>query len=104
MIREGKQLALCGTALQIGCLVGLGGTIVGICRAFEEVSHSNAFDAAALASAIGAVLYPTVIGLLLSLIGAVLLLRALFASRYRASWFHVTILQKTFVAVAPRLL
>jgi len=90
MNERGKQLAVWGIALQIGGLVGLGITIVGVVRAFEDVSRSGAFSAAELASATAGELVPAVIGVLLSLTGAVLLLCALFGSRYRAPWFHTT--------------
>ncbi len=87
MKENGKQLALWGVILQFGFLIGIAGTVVGMLRAFAELSKNSEAQPEALASDISLALYTTAGGMVLSLIGAVLLLVALFGARYRAAWF-----------------
>ncbi len=87
MKENGKQLAVWGIVLQFGFLIGLAGTVIGMFRAFGELAQENAAQPEALASDISLALYTTAGGMVLSLIGAILLLVALFGAKYRASWF-----------------
>ena len=87
MKKNGKQLAIWGIVLQFGSLIGLAGTVIGMLRAFEKLAQEKAPQAEALASDISRALYATAGGTALSLIGAILLLVALFGDKYRASWF-----------------
>ena len=87
MKENGKQLAIWGIVLQFGFLIGLAGTVIGMLRAFAELAQENAAQPEALASDISLALYTTAGGMVVSLIGGILLLVALFGTKYRASWF-----------------
>ena len=85
---RGKTLALTGAFLQLGPLVGMVGTTIGMLHAFKTLESSSGIsDPQRLSANISEVLVTTDIGLGLSLIGLVLICVALFASRYRAPWF-----------------
>ena len=84
---RGKTLALTGAFLQLGPIVGLVGTTIGMMHAFETLGSSGTADPQRLSANISEVLLATVLGLGLSLIGLALICIALFASRYRAPWF-----------------
>ena len=84
---RGKTLALTGAFLQLGPLVGLIGTTIGMLHAFKTLESSGTADPQRLSANISEVLITTAIGLGLSLLGLVLICLALFASRYRAPWF-----------------
>lgn len=83
---RGKSLAITGVFLQLGTLIGMAGTVIGMFRAFNTLGASGTSDPQQLAESIGTVLIYTAIGLSLSLIGLVLICIALFASSYRAVW------------------
>jgi biopolymer transport protein ExbB/TolQ len=87
--KRGKALALTGAILQLGPLVGLAGTIIGIRRAFEQLGTSGTGigDPAHLSGAIGHVLIWALVGFALSVVGLVLLFIALLRYHYRAKWF-----------------
>ena len=87
MKENGKQLALWGVVLQFGFLIGFAGTVIGMIRAFAEVTKNSEVQPQTLPSDISLALYTTAGGMILSLIGVVLLLVALFGAKYRASWF-----------------
>ena len=85
---RGKALALTGAFLQLGPIVGMVGTTIGMMHAFKTLESSNGIsDPQRLSANISEVLIATVVGLGLSLTGLVLICIALFASRYRAPWF-----------------
>ena len=84
---SGKTLALIGAFLQLGPVVGLIGTVIGMRRAFDTLGAAGIADPEKLSANIGEVLIATVIGLALGVIGIVLLCIALFGCRYRAEWF-----------------
>jgi len=88
---KGKQLAIWGVVLQLGTIVGLVGTIIGLIRAFGKVAQSGTARPEALASELGIALYTTAAGMILSLVGVVFILVALFAVRYRAPWFETAL-------------
>ncbi len=87
MNEKGKQLAVWGLILQLGSVVGLLGTLIGMVRVFNSVADAKTAQAGALSQDISAVLYPTIAGSVLGLIGIILILVALFRVRYRAPWF-----------------
>jgi len=70
--------------------IGLVGTVIGMLRGFAELAKNNEAQHEALASDISLALYATAGGMALSLIGAILLLVALFGAKYRATWFKTT--------------
>jgi hypothetical protein len=89
MNQRGKWPAVVGVVLQAGPFAGLAGTVIGMLRAFEELrTASGEPDAAALSAHIQFALVATAIGLLFAFVGAVLILVALWGTRYRAPWFY----------------
>ncbi len=91
MNERGKLLAIWGAFLQLGAVVGLFGTVVAMLRAFARVSQSEIGQPEALASDVAIALYATMAGAVVSLVGVVLLLIALFSTRYRAPWFGIVL-------------
>ncbi len=88
----GRTLARIGAWLQIGIPLGVGGTVMGMVQAFEELGAAGAGDPSRLSAAIGHVLYFTALGIFIALIGAVLMILALVRWRYRAEWFFWTLM------------
>ena len=84
----GRTLALWGTILQSGFLIGLAGTVIGMVRAFNSMDRVSDAD---LAAAISLALHSTIVGCIMSAIGAILLLVALFGMKYRAPWFRTAL-------------
>jgi len=84
---KGKKLAITGAVLQLGPLFGLIGTVIGMLSAFQTMGADGVGDSEALAGDISFALITTAIGLCIGLIGLVLMLIALFKSKYRALWF-----------------
>ena len=91
MESRGKHLAIWGIVLQAAPLVGISTTVVGMVRAFREIQTSDSTDAAALSGHIYLALIGTAVGLMLALVGAVLILIALWGTRYRAPWFYTAL-------------
>jgi biopolymer transport protein ExbB/TolQ len=84
---RGKTLALTGAFFQVGPLIGMAGTVIGMMRAFKTLESSSGIsDPQQLSANISEVLIATAIGLGFSVVGLVLICIALFASRYRAPW------------------
>jgi biopolymer transport protein ExbB len=84
----GKSVALTGLILLLfGPMSGLLGTVIGMMSAFHTLGSNGIGDPKSLATNIGVVLWATVLGLTLGLIGMVLIFISLFLSRYRAPWF-----------------
>jgi len=86
-MKKGRKLALWGAWLQLGLVFGLFGTVIGMIRAFSVIESEGPGDAELLAEYISLALTSTAIGMIPALIGLVLLLVALFSSKYRAPWF-----------------
>lgn len=84
---QGRQLALWGAWLQLGPILGILGTVVGMVRAFGKISANDPASAEALASDISIALITTAIGMIPALVGLVLMGVALFVKKYRGSWF-----------------
>ncbi len=82
----GKTLALVGAWLQLGPLLGMAVTIIGMMRAFQTMGETGVKDPSAISAAVGQVLVSTFAGLFVGLIGAVMILLAVFRSGYRAEW------------------
>ena len=87
---KGRQLAIWGLILQLGFLVGVGGTVVGVMRAFSRMAADGSAQLSDVAPGISTALHSTVAGMMISVVGAVLLLVALFGVRFRAKWFYQT--------------
>lgn len=83
----GKKLAITGAALQLGPILGLVGTIIGMISAFLTMGSAGMEQPEALADDIGFALITTAIGLCVGIVGLILMLVALFGSKYRAPWF-----------------
>ena len=91
MNQKGKNIAIWGIALQLGTVVGLIGTIIGMVRAFGRLAESETAQPAALANDISIAVYTTAAGSLVALVGIILILVALFGARYRAPWFRTVL-------------
>jgi hypothetical protein len=84
---NGRKFALWGAWLQLGAVIGLLLTVVGMIGAFQKISQSETASAGALANEISNALIPTVIGRIPAFIGVILMAVALFGKKYRAPWF-----------------
>ena len=82
-VENGRKWSLWGAWLQVGAVIGLIWTVVGIISSFQKVLPSGA----ALAKEISSELIPVLIASVASFIGAILLAVALFVKKYRAAWF-----------------
>ena len=80
---NGRKYALLGAWLQVGAVIGLIWTVIGMISSFQNVSPSGT----ALANEIASELPPVLIGSVASFFGAILLAVALFVKKYRAAWF-----------------
>ena len=87
---KGKQLALWGLVLQLGFVVGVGGTVIGVMHAFSRMAADGTAQLSDVAPGISTALHSTVAGMLISMVGAVLLLIALLGAKFRATWFYRT--------------
>ena len=83
---RGAFIAKLGAWLQLAQLIGLGGTVMGMMKAFGELKTSGSSDPAKLSGAIGEVLVSTFIGMAVALIGVILVIIAITACRYRSAW------------------
>jgi hypothetical protein len=86
-MKKGRTLALWGAWLQLGPVFGLLGTVIGMIRAFSVIESEGQGDLKLLAEHISLAITSTAIGMIPALVGLVLLLIALFSSKYRAPWF-----------------
>ena len=79
---NGRKYALWGAWLQVGAVIGLIWTVIGMISSFQNVSPSGT----ALANGISNELTPVLIASVASFIGVILLAVALFRKKYRAAW------------------
>jgi hypothetical protein len=84
---NGRKFALWGAWLQLGAVIGLFWTVVGMVGAFQKISQSEPASAGALANEVSISLITTVIGMIPAFIGVILMSVALFGKKYRAPWF-----------------
>ena len=84
---NGRKFALWGAWLQLGAVIGLFWTVVGMVGAFQKISQSEPASAGALANELSISLITTVIGMIPAFIGVILMSVALFGKKYRAPWF-----------------
>jgi hypothetical protein len=87
---KGKQLAIWGLILQLGFVVGVGGTVIGVMHAFSRMAADGTAQLSDVAPGISTALHSTVAGMLISMVGSVLLLIALLGAKFRAPWFYRT--------------
>lgn len=85
----GRKLAKIGAWMQLAILIGVTGTVIGMMQAFDalEAATPSVGDPAGMSAAIGHVLWSTLIGLIISIIGGILMCIALLGTHYRARWF-----------------
>lgn len=76
-----------GAFFQLGPLLGLTGTVIGMVHAFITLSSSSTSDPQRLSANMGNALIATTIGLGFCLVGLVFINIALFGMHYRAPWF-----------------
>ncbi|MCB1279468.1 MotA/TolQ/ExbB proton channel family protein [Prosthecobacter sp.] len=84
--QRGSFIAKLGAWLQLAQLIGMGGTVVGMMKAFGDLKTSGASDPEILSGAIGEVLITTAVGFAISIVGLVLVTIAISACHYRAVW------------------
>ena len=85
---SGKRLTVWGIVLQpLGFIVGLAGMVTGILQAFAELGKHSDIRTEILVTHIRFALYTSAVGVIVSCVGGILLLIALFRIKYRASWF-----------------
>lgn len=82
----GAFIAKLGAWLQLAQLIGLGGTVIGMMKAFRVLGTSGTADPTKLSGAIGEVLISTFIGIAVAFIGVILVTIAITACRYRSVW------------------
>ncbi len=83
---NGAFIAKLGAWLQLAQVIGFGGTVVGMMKAFRVLGTNGTADPAKLSRAISEVLTSTFIGIAVALIGVILVIIAVTACRYRAAW------------------
>jgi hypothetical protein len=83
----GKNLAITGAFMQAGLPIGVIWTVMGMTNAFGSLGPSGVGNPAQLSHIIGGVLIASVMGAVISLIGAVLIFVSLLRYSYRAEWF-----------------
>ena len=88
MNQKGKNIARIGVLLQLGLLIGFAVAAIGMAWAFSVMTPGKPIDKHTMFTFFDVVLVALSIGVILALIGAVLILLALFAARYRAPWFY----------------
>ena len=92
MNTAGKVLAIIGALCQLGPFVGLTGTVIGMVNAFESLGTSGTSDPATLSAEIGEVLISFISGLVISLVGAGLLITGISLFNYRQKWARVLLI------------
>lgn len=93
------MLAKIGACLQLLPVVGIGGTVLGMMRAFSSLSTNGVGDPSKLSAAIGEVLISTALGFWGGMIGFVCLSVAVFGQRNQPRWVKVTF----WLALLPAL-
>lgn len=94
----GKWLAIIGSLMQLGPLVGIACTVIGMMQAFDSLSSTGPpADSSQLSSSISMALVATVAGIGVGLIGAILLAIAIFATSFRAAWLFWTMILAGFL-------
>lgn len=83
---RGAFIAKLGAWLQLAQVIGLAGTAVGMMKAFRVLGTAGSNDPAKLSAAIGEVLWTTSLGIAISFVGVILVIIAITACRYRATW------------------
>ena len=73
--------------MQLAFVLGVLGTCLGMMHAFKILGEAQVGDPSRLSAAISEVLWSTILGMGVALIGTVLICVALFGMRYRARWF-----------------
>ena len=86
---KGRPLAIIGLTLMTGPVFGILGTIYAMSGAFAKLGHGGGSDSEYLARQITLSLYSTAIGVVAGLIGAAMVLTAIFAFRNRERWLYI---------------
>lgn len=88
-----RKLAVIGTILLTGPIIGTIGTVIGIIAAFSKVAELEGnVDASVLAGDIGFAKLTTLYGAAFGVIGVVLVSLALFRRTNREKWFFKSVL------------
>jgi biopolymer transport protein ExbB/TolQ len=85
--KHGRWLAVLGIVLFTGPIWGVLGTVIGMIRAFNTLAEDKVASAESLSQDIGITLVTTAVGITVGLLGAILILMALFATKNRENWF-----------------
>jgi len=86
--KAGQNLAIAGVVCQLGPIIGFGGSMIGVIRAYDTIDKNPGIGhPAGLSESIGSAMVITAIGLIIGIIGLILLTVSVTACRYRAEWF-----------------
>jgi hypothetical protein len=88
MNQKGKNLARIGVLLQLGLLIGFGVTLVSMMMTLNDMAPGKPLDQNVVTARLNFAAGATGIGVVFALIGAVLILLAIFGAKYRARWFY----------------
>lgn len=83
---RGAFIAKLGVWLQLAQVIGFAGTAAGMMKAFKVLGTAGTSDPAKLHRAIGEVLWTSFAGIAVSFVGVILVIIAVTACRYRATW------------------
>ena len=102
---RGHWFAIIGALMQIAPVLGMIATVAWMVRSFAALntSPSGTSDPSQLGALIGEALIATFVGMLISLVGAILLLLAVFPMRYRSPWLYwlLILLGSLYLLAAP---
>ena len=84
---KGRRFAILGTTLFTGPIWGAAGTAIGMRRSFGTLAQNATASPQDLAKDIELALISTLVGIFIGVIGAMLILIALFTQKNREKWF-----------------
>lgn len=97
-----RRVGLFGTASFVSPLIGLMGTVLGIMRAFHDLSAAGAGGPAVVAAGISEALVATAFGIGLAVLSALLYNYFTLESRYRLNTADLWVLELAELLAAPR--
>ena len=96
MDKLGNRLAVIGSVLHAGPIIGIIGTTISMVRAFSAMGSEGMGDPQLLAQSIGASLITTAIGLIIGCIGLLLILVTTFGRNHKPKWLYWFLLTASF--------
>lgn len=81
-------MAIAGVVCQLGPMVGLVGSMIGVMGAYDTIGKNPGIEnPAGLSESIGSAMVITAIGQIIGIVGLILVTVSVSACRYRAEWF-----------------